>query len=108
MISPAHAAREEADTVSMPHDPGRYGIVVSATKTSRNPLDVPNGTAVVSGRELRRSGARTLSDALIDVVGLETGGGSDNGGRLPDIGLWGGKGGDAPPGAAGRGPGGGP
>ena len=89
MISPAHAAGEEADTVSMPHDPGRYGIVVSATKTSRNPLDVPNGTAVVSGRELRRSGARTLSDALIDVVGLETGGGSDNGGRLPNIGMWG-------------------
>jgi len=85
---PAHAAGE-ADTVSMAHDPGRYGIVVSATKTRRDPLNIPNGTAVVSGKELRRAGARTLADALIDVAGVEAGGGSDNGTRLTNIGMWG-------------------
>src|SRR5215831_13326388 len=89
LARPAHAAGGDADTVSMPHDPGRYGIVVSATKTTRNPLDVPNGTAVVSGKDLRRTGARTLADALIDVAGLEAGGGSDNGTRVTNIGLWG-------------------
>jgi outer membrane receptor protein involved in Fe transport len=88
-IPPAFAAGTDADTVSMAHDPGRYGIVVSATKTARNPLDVPNGTVVVSGRELRRTGARTLADALIDVAGVEAGGGSDNGTRFTNIGMWG-------------------
>jgi iron complex outermembrane receptor protein len=88
LASPAFAD-DSADTVSMAHDPSRYGIVVSATKTRRNPIEIPNGTAVVSGLELRRSGARTLADALIDVAAVETGGGSDNGGRLPNIGMWG-------------------
>ena len=88
LIRPAHAA-DEADTVSIAHDPGRYGIVVSATKTRHDPLNIPNGTAVVSGKELRRTGARTLADALIDVAGVEAGGGSDNGTRITNIGMWG-------------------
>jgi len=87
-VRPAHAA-DAADTVSMAHDPGRYGIVVSATKTRRDPLNIPNGTAVVSGKDLRRAGARTLADALIDVAGVEAGGGSDNGTRITNIGMWG-------------------
>jgi outer membrane receptor protein involved in Fe transport len=82
-------ADDSADTVSMAHDPNRYRIVVSATKTRRDPINIPNATAVVGGRELRRMGARTLADALIDVAGLEIGDGSDNGGRLPNIGMWG-------------------
>jgi len=89
LVTPAHAAGEDADTVSMAHDPGRYGIVVSATKTTRDPRDIPNGTAVVSGKDLRRTGARTLADALMDVAGLEAGGGSDNGTRITNVGLWG-------------------
>ena len=87
--APPACADSSADTVAMAHDPARYGIVVSATKTSRNVLDLPNSAQVVSGRELRRMGARTLADALIDVAAVETGGGSDNGGRLPNIGMWG-------------------
>ena len=47
LVRPAHAATDEADTVSMKHDPGRYGIVVTATKTKRDPVDIPNGTTVV-------------------------------------------------------------
>ena len=89
LVSTAHAAAEDADTVSMPHDPGRYGIVVSATKTRKDPVNIPNGTAVVSGKDLRRTGARTLADALIDVAGVAAGGGSDNGTRLTNIGMWG-------------------
>jgi outer membrane receptor protein involved in Fe transport len=89
LVRPARAAATDADTVSMAHDPARYGIVVSATKTTRNPIDIANGTAVVSGRELRRAGARTLADALIDVAGVEAGGGSDNGTRITNVGMWG-------------------
>ena len=83
------AGAQDADTVVMSHDPARYGIVVSATRSSRPNLELPNAAAVVSGDELRRRGARTLGDALIDVAGLETGGGTDNGSRLPNIGIWG-------------------
>jgi len=86
VATPAHPA--EPDTLSV-NDPNRYRIVVSATKTVKDPINLPNGTAVVSGRELRLSGARTLADALIDVAALETGDGSDNGPHQPNIGLWG-------------------
>jgi len=64
-------------------------VVVSATRTPQNPLNIPNATEVVSGAELRRRGSHTLAEALQDVVGLDTGEGSDNGSRLPNIGLWG-------------------
>jgi len=83
------ALAADPDTVSMKHDPARYGIVVSATKTTRALLEVPNAAVVVRGSDLRRTGARTLADALVDVVGVETGGGSDAGSRLPQIAMWG-------------------
>ena len=83
----AHA--EEGDTLVLKHDPERYRIVVSATRTHRNLADVPGSAQVLSGAELRRTGARTLSDALINVTGLDTGDGSDNGSRFPNIGMWG-------------------
>jgi outer membrane receptor protein involved in Fe transport len=83
------ARAADPDTVFMQHPPGKYGIVVSATKTSKAALDIPNGTAVVSGADLRARGAHTLGEALVDVVGFESGGGSDNGSRLPNVGMWG-------------------
>ncbi len=64
-------------------------VVVSATKVSEEVLDIPNGVSVVSGEELRRRGTRTLADALQNVVGVDTGNGSDNGPRLPNIGVYG-------------------
>jgi outer membrane receptor protein involved in Fe transport len=64
-------------------------VVVSATRTHRDAIDVPNATAVVNGNVLRRHGTMALADALQDVVGLDTGNGSDNGNRLPNIGMWG-------------------
>src|SRR5437764_15095841 len=83
---PAFAA--EPDTLSV-NDPNRYRILVSATKTRKDPINVPNATAVVSGRDLRLAGARTLAVALADVAALESGDGSDNGAHQPQIGLWG-------------------
>jgi outer membrane receptor protein involved in Fe transport len=64
-------------------------VVVSATKVDEAIVDVPNAVTVVSGEELRRRGTRTLADALQDVVGVDTGDGSDNGPRLPNIGVYG-------------------
>jgi iron complex outermembrane receptor protein len=77
------AAAPETSVVPVPE------VVVSATRTPQDPLDVPNATEVVSGATLRRQGTLTLAEALQDVVGLDTGEGSDNGSRLPNIGLWG-------------------
>jgi len=64
-------------------------VVVSATKAPEDPVNVPGAVSVVTGEELRRRGARTVADALQDVVGLDTANGSDNGPRVPNIGLWG-------------------
>jgi outer membrane receptor protein involved in Fe transport len=64
-------------------------VVVSASKVPEDPADVASAVSIVTGEELRRRGARTVADALQDVVGLDTGNGSDNGPRVPNIGLWG-------------------
>ncbi|HET7248211.1 MAG TPA: TonB-dependent receptor [Gemmatimonadales bacterium] len=88
-IAPASRAAAERDTVVMHHDPRKYEVVVSATRTMRDPVQVPNATAVVQGDALRRTGARTLGEALQDVVGVDAGDGSDNGPHTPNIGMWG-------------------
>ncbi len=87
-LAPA-ARAADGDTLTMKHDPEKYRVVVTATKTTRARLDVAGSADVVSGAELRRTGARTLADALINVPGLDTGDGSDNGARFPNIGVWG-------------------
>ena len=81
----AQPTGERADT-ALVHQPE---IVVSATRTPRNQLDVPGSTTVITADELRRQGTRTVAEALQNVVGLDTGEGSDNGSRLPNVGLWG-------------------
>lgn len=86
--SAAAAFAAAPDTLTV-NDPARFGVVVSATKTSQPAIEVPNATAVVTGAQLRRTGAHTLADALIDVAGVEAGGGTDNGARLTNIGMWG-------------------
>ena len=83
------AAADEEAPKTMKHDPAKYEIVVSATKTKQDVINVPNAASVVSGAELRRRGTRTLADALQDIVGLDTADGSDNGSLLPNIGMWG-------------------
>jgi iron complex outermembrane recepter protein len=69
--------------------PVSENVVVSATRGPEIETEIPGQATVVTGDELRRRNARTLADALQDVVGLDTGDGSDNGSRLPNIGLWG-------------------
>jgi outer membrane receptor protein involved in Fe transport len=64
-------------------------VVVSATRVPEIETEIPGQATVITGEELRRRNARTLADALQDVVGLDAGGGSDNGPRLPSIGIWG-------------------
>jgi iron complex outermembrane receptor protein len=64
-------------------------MVVSATKSPEDALDIPAPVSVVSGDELRRRGAKTVAEALQDVAGIDTGSGSDNGARLANIGVWG-------------------
>lgn len=74
------------DTALLAQAPVRTGtattMVVSATKSEEDPLDVPAPVSVISGDELRRHGAKTVAEALQDVAGLDTGNGSDNGSRL--------------------------
>ena len=64
-------------------------VVVSATKGPEDPVDVAAPVSVVTGDELRRQGVKTVAEAIQDVVGVDTGNGSDNGSRLANIGLWG-------------------
>ncbi|MFI5119906.1 MAG: TonB-dependent receptor [Thermoanaerobaculia bacterium] len=64
-------------------------MVVSATKNPEDALDIAGSVSVISGDELRRHGARTVAEALQDVVGIDTANGSDNGSRLANIGVWG-------------------
>ena len=92
-VPSAHAAAP--DTLVAPPDPERYGVAVSATKTAKDLIEVPNAAQVVSGRDLQLRGSRTLADALEDVVGIDTGDGSDNGVRFPNVGMWGLKESDA-------------
>ncbi|TMQ51840.1 MAG: hypothetical protein E6K73_04915, partial [Candidatus Eisenbacteria bacterium] len=85
----ATARAESPDTLVMKHPPEKYEVVVSATRTAKDLAQVANAAVVVRGDELRRRGTRTVAEALQDVVGLDTGEGSDNGMRLPNLGLWG-------------------
>src|SRR5262245_11776221 len=84
-LAAAATAAAPGDTLVVPFPE----TVVSATRAPQQSINVPGSTAIVTGDELRRRGTRTLAEALQDVVGLDTGEGSDNGARLPNIGLWG-------------------
>lgn len=64
-------------------------VVVSATRGPAIETEIPGQATIIRGEDLRRENVKTLADALQDVVGLDTGLGSDNGGRLPNVGLWG-------------------
>ncbi|MFI5180755.1 MAG: TonB-dependent receptor [Thermoanaerobaculia bacterium] len=64
-------------------------VVVSATRGAELETEIPGQVTVIRGEDLRRENVQTLADALQDVVGLDTGLGSDNGTRLPNVGLWG-------------------
>jgi outer membrane receptor protein involved in Fe transport len=84
----AHAADapdRTTDTLIVRHPE----IVVSATRTPRNAVNVPQQTAVITRDDLRRRSVHTLAEALQDLAGIDVGEGSDNGSRLPNVGMWG-------------------
>jgi len=64
-------------------------VVVSATQTPETEAEIPGNVTVVTGEELRRRNVHDLADALQDVVGMDTGIGSDNGVQVPTVGMWG-------------------
>jgi len=64
-------------------------VVVSASRGPQIETEIPGQATVITGDQLRRENVRTLADALQDVVGIDTGLGSDNGSRIPNIGMWG-------------------
>ena len=74
---------------SPPIPPTSEQIVVTATKLPEDDIDLPADTTVISGAELRARGVQTLSDALATAKGVEAFDGSDQGGRIPNVSLWG-------------------
>lgn len=64
-------------------------IVVSATKLPEEDIDLPADTTVITGEELRARGVQTLADALATAKGVEAFEGSDQGGTVPNVSLWG-------------------
>ena len=69
--------------------PVQQQVVVSATRGPESEIEIQGQVTIIRGDDLRRENVHTLADALEDVVGLDTGLGSDNGARLPNVGLWG-------------------
>jgi outer membrane receptor protein involved in Fe transport len=78
-----------ADPAAPAPAPVNETVVVSATQSSEIETEIPGNVTVVTGDELRRRNVHTLADALEDVVGIDTGIGSDNGVQVPTVGMWG-------------------
>ena len=64
-------------------------VVVSANRANTPETEIPGEVTVVTGEELKQCNVNNLADAIQDVVGVDTGMGSDNGPRQPNVGLWG-------------------
>jgi outer membrane receptor protein involved in Fe transport len=64
-------------------------VVVSATRTEEPVGEVPGQATVITGEELKKKNVNNLADAIQDVLGVDTGMGSDNGPRQPNVGVWG-------------------
>jgi iron complex outermembrane recepter protein len=64
-------------------------VVVSATKLPQDAVETPASTAIVTGDELRRQNVRTVAEAIQNVMGVDTGNGSDDGSHAANIGVWG-------------------
>jgi iron complex outermembrane recepter protein len=85
----AASASGQAPTTNPPPPAVQETVVVSATRGPETETEIPGQATVITGEELRKSNARTVADALQNVVGVDTANGSDNGSRFPNIGLWG-------------------
>ncbi len=90
-LLPEYAAAQAAATPTPAPTPApvNESIVVSASRDGTPEGEVPGEVTVVTGEELKARNVTNLADAIQDVVGLDTGMGSDNGPRQPNVGLWG-------------------
>jgi iron complex outermembrane receptor protein len=86
LVSASAAAQTEPTPTPLPRS---EEVIVSATRGTEIETEIPGQATVIRGEDLRKENVHTLADALQDVVGLDTGIGSDNGARLPNVGLWG-------------------
>lgn len=67
---PPERADEPTDARGFQTDP--FGeVVVTASRYGQDPLDAPSSVTILSGDDLRASGATTIWDALRRVVGVE-------------------------------------
>ncbi|HWZ86814.1 MAG TPA: TonB-dependent receptor [Thermoanaerobaculia bacterium] len=64
-------------------------VIVSATRGPETELEIPGEATVVTGEQLRQRGVTNLADGIQDLMGIDTGMGSDNGPRQPNVGIWG-------------------
>jgi len=80
---------DDGNAAPPPPPPVTESVVVSATELPEIETEIPGNVTVVTGEELRKRNVHDLADALQDVVGVDTGIGSDNGGNVPSVGLWG-------------------
>src|SRR5690242_13627793 len=60
-------------------------VVVSANRANTPETEIPGEVTVVTGEELKQRNVTNLADAIQDVVGVDTGMGSDNGPRQPSV-----------------------
>ena len=75
-IVPLVARAEDEPPVTTPV---QEMVEVTATRLPENPIEVPASVQVVSGEEIERRQARTLSDALALVMGVSVAPGGDGG-----------------------------
>lgn len=85
------AARAQSPTPTPQPTPApvNESIVVSASRGPETELEIPGEATVVTGEQLRARGVTNLADGIQDVMGIDTGMGSDNGSRQPNVGIWG-------------------
>ena len=69
--------------------PVNESVIVSATRSPETELEIPGEATVITGEQLRAQGVTNLADGIQNVMGVDTGMGSDNGSRQPNVGIWG-------------------
>ncbi|WP_407334063.1 TonB-dependent receptor plug domain-containing protein [Enterovibrio sp. 27052020O] len=70
LSSPVFASTDFSDLLDMPLETLSETKVVSATRSSLSLADIPAAVHVISSKEIQRSGARSVADALVLAPGL--------------------------------------
>lgn len=64
------AASEPASAVALAAEPAVQTVVVTATRFADEARRLPFGVSVISAQDLQRSGARTVNEALMRLLGI--------------------------------------